>query len=329
MDINKINILSHLKNNNFYSSHTFKEYNSLFNFYLENTSFIKHGNLKKWENILNKLPGIETNYLNILNASIAIGKKNEISKDKLENLEAELIKLSPWRKGPFDIFGLEIDSEWRSDKKWERIESYLPTAKNMRICDIGCSNGYYSYKLLTLKPELIVGMEKTALYVIQFLATKFYAKQIQELVVLPCSSEDFDSKLLDFDLILSMGILYHAKNPNHHINSINNLVKKNGYVILETIISNLPDNINIKKDETYAGMKNIGTIFTKNNLVDLLSNNGFKNIEIVNDSFTNSSEQRETKWMQGKSFKDFTLQNGNTLEGYPPVCRSILVAQKK
>ena len=76
-------------------------------------------------------------------------------------------------------------------------------------------------------------------------------------------------------------------------------------------------------------MKNIGTIFTKNNLVDLLSNNGFKNIEIVNDSFTDSSEQRETKWMQGKSFKDFTLQNGNTLEGYPPVCRSILVAQKR
>ena len=50
-------------------------------------------------------------------------------------------------------------------------------------------------------------------------------------------------------------------------------------------------------------MKNIGTIFTRNNLIDLLSKNGFKNIEIVNDSFTNSHEQRETKWMQGKSLK--------------------------
>ena len=49
----------------------------------------------------------------------------------------------------------------------------------MRICDIGCSNGYYSYKLLKLEPELIVGMEKTALYVIQFLATKFYAKKFK------------------------------------------------------------------------------------------------------------------------------------------------------
>ena len=30
-----------------------------------------------------------------------------------------------------------------------------------------------------------------------------------------------------------------------------------------------------------------------------------------------------------KEFKDFTLQNGKTLEGYPPVCRSIFVAQKR
>lgn len=329
MDINKINILSHLKNNNFYSSHTFKEYNSLFNFYLENTSFINHGSFKKWENTLGKLPCVETNYLNILNASIVIGKKSEISEDQLGSLEAELLNLNPWRKGPFNIFGLYIDSEWRSDKKWERIEDYLPSAKNMRICDIGCSNGYYSYKLLKLEPELIVGMEKTALYVIQFLATKYYAKKVQELIVLPCSSEDFDSKIIDFDLVLSMGILYHAKDPNHHINSINKLVKKNGYIILETIISNSSDNINIKKNQTYAGMKNIGTIFTRNNLIDLLSKNGFKNIEIANDSFTNSHEQRRTKWMQGKSFKDFTLQNGKTLEGYPPVCRSIFVAQKR
>ena len=91
----------------------------------------------------------------------------------------------------------------------------------------------------------------------------------------------------------------------------------------------MPDNIDVKKNQTYAGMKNIGTIFTKNNLNDLMISNGFKNIEIVNDSFTDSSEQRSTKWMNGKSLREFILPNGNTLEGYPPVCRSIFVAQKR
>jgi len=42
-----------------------------------------------------------------------------------------------------------------------------------------------------------------------------------------------------------------------------------------------------------------------------------------------AEEESIAQKLYGKSFKDFTLPNGNTLEGYPPVCRSILVAQKK
>ena len=329
MGFNKIDIVSYLRNKNFYNDYTFREYDFLFNIFLENKNFYNHGNLNKWIKILNSLPIIPTNYLDYFGSSITIGEKDEINEVQIKTLEKELLKLSPWRKGPFNIFGLEIDSEWRSDKKWQRIQSHLPNIKGMKIADIGCSNGYYSYKLLGLKPDLIVGMDKTALYVMQFLALKFYTKQIQELVVLPCSSEEFDFKKINFDLVLSMGILYHSKNPCNHLNSLKQLVKKNGYIILETIISNLPDNIDVNKNQTYAGMKNIGTIFTKKNLNDLMISNGFKNIEIVNDSFTDSSEQRSTKWMNGKSLREFILPNGNTLEGYPPVCRSIFVAQKR
>ena len=52
----------------------------------------------------------------------------------------------------------------------------MPNIKGMRIGDIGCSNGYYLYKLLDFNPELVVGMDRTALYIIQFLATKHYAE---------------------------------------------------------------------------------------------------------------------------------------------------------
>ena len=134
---------------------------------------------------------------------------------------------------------------------------------------------------------------------------------------------------MDFNLILSMGVLYHVKNIPCHIDAVKKLIKKNGYLVLETIISSSEKNINIEQGMTYAGMKNIGTIFSKANLIDLLNASGFKNIELVNESFTSTNEQRTTKWMQGKSFKDFTLPNGRTIEGFSPVCRSIFVAQKK
>ena len=329
MDTNKINILSYLKRNNFYNKYTFREYENLFSLFDENKNFSNHGNLEQWKNILTKLPDISTNYLDFSKEFIQIGNSNEINLSQLKVLEKGLLNLRPWRKGPFNIFGLEIDSEWRSEKKWQRIEDYLPKIKGMRIGDIGCSNGYYSYKLLKLEPELIVGMDKTSLFIIQFLATKFYAKQIQELIILPCSSEEFNPEFVDFDLLLSMGILYHAKNSSNHLASLQRLVKKNGYIILETIISNLKQNINIEKNQTYAGMSNIGTIFTKDNLIKLLNVSGFKNIQVVNDSFTSISEQRTTRWMQGKSLSDFILSNGDTLEGYPPVCRTIFIAQKK
>ena len=46
-----------------------------------------------------------------------------------------------------NICGIDIDSEWQSNQKWERVKSFLPNIKGMRIGDIGCSNGYYLYKL--------------------------------------------------------------------------------------------------------------------------------------------------------------------------------------
>ena len=327
--INKINILPYLENKNIYSKKVLEEYSDIFNTFTTSKNFSNHGHLVKWQGILDTLPEINTNHICLTEPAIIIGKANEINYLQKEILESSLLALSPWRKGPFNLFGLEVDSEWRSEKKWERIKGYLPKNKNMRIADLGCSNGYYSYKLLNLEPELVVGLDKTPLYIMQFLATKYYANKTQELIVLPCSAEEFSQEKIDFDLILSMGILYHSKKPEDHISVLNKLLNKNGFVVLETIISLTKDNINIKKDETFAGMRNIGTIFTKNNLIKLMNTRGFKNIECVNENFTNTSEQRTTKWIQGKSFKDFILPDGRTIEGFPPVCRAIFIAQKK
>ena len=328
MGIGKINILSFLKNSKLYSKKTIVEYDNLFSHFTTEKNFYSHGNLDGWINILNSLPKIHTDFFDFSKHMIQIGRPNEIQEFEKKILEENLLKLSPWRKGPFLLFQTEIDSEWRSEKKWERIRPFLPQKRGMRICDIGCSNGYYAYKLAELHPEIVIGIEKTPLYVIQFLATKIYAKAIDNILVIPGNGENFNNKI-DFDLVLSMGILYHSKNPTHHIEAIKKLLKKNGTIILETIITKGNADIQIKKGETFAGMKNIGTIFNEKNILSLLDKNGFKNIECVNISETSKDEQRSTKWMSGKSFSDFVLPNGSTIEGYNSFCRAIFIAQKK
>ena len=329
MDINKINILSYIDYKNLYSRETLKEYKSLFQAFSKNENFCKHGNLEKWKNILHLLPESNACHVDFSGSHIVLGDKASLAEQDKKKLQDLLLNLNPWRKGPFNICDINVDSEWRSDYKWERLKDFIPNIAGKRVADLGCSNGYYGYKLLGLDPELVVGMDKTALFIFQFLATKHFAKQIQKLLILPCSVEEFDSKNMDFNLILSMGVLYHVKNIPCHLDAVKKLIKKNGYLVLETIISSSEKNINIEQGTTYAGMKNIGTIFSKANLINLLNASGFKNIELVNESFTSTNEQRTTRWMQGKSFKDFTLPNGRTIEGFPPVCRVIFVAQKK
>jgi len=328
MGANKINILSYLKINEYFSEILMNEYKSLFDFYLENKNFCNHGDTEKWRNILNSLPGISTNYFNIQNNKIIFGRSSEINTNQKKILEKSLLNLSPWRKGPFSLFGIDIDSEWRSDIKWNRLKNFFPKLKGMRIGDLGCSNGYYSYKLLNLEPDLIVGLDRTPLYIYQFLSTKFYAKNLNNIIILPCTAEDFLIKSFDFDLLLSMGILYHTKDPVTHFQTINKLLKKNGHLILESIISTKKEDIVIEKNQTYAGMRNIKIILRKNNIINLLKKNGFKNIECINESFTDKNEQRSTKWMTGKSLSDFLLPNGKTIEGFPPISRAIFIAQK-
>ncbi len=54
----------------------------------------------------------------------------------------------------------------------------------------------------------------------------------------------------------------------------------------------------------------------------------FKNIECINESFTDTAEQRSTKRLNGKSLSDLLLPNGTTLEGFTPISRAIFTAQK-
>ncbi len=50
--------------------------------------------------------------------------------------------MKPWRKGPFQINDLFIDSEWQSQIKYNLLEPHFDL-KDKIVGDIGCNNGYY------------------------------------------------------------------------------------------------------------------------------------------------------------------------------------------
>ncbi len=54
----------------------------------------------------------------------------------------------PWRKGPFSLYGVNIDTEWRSDWKWDRVLPHLSPLKGRLVLDVGCGGGYHMWRML-------------------------------------------------------------------------------------------------------------------------------------------------------------------------------------
>ena len=50
-----------------------------------------------------------------------------------------LMNLHPWRSVPI-LFGTHIDTEWRSDWKWTRIEPHVADLQGRRVLDVGCGS---------------------------------------------------------------------------------------------------------------------------------------------------------------------------------------------
>ena len=42
-----------------------------------------------------------------------------------EIIESNLKQLLPWRKGPFILNDLKLESEWQGDMKWQRLKNKI------------------------------------------------------------------------------------------------------------------------------------------------------------------------------------------------------------
>ena len=142
-------------------------------------------------------------------------------------------------------------------------------------------------------------------------------------------------KLLDekFDVIFSMGVLYHHRHPLEQLESLKNALKPGGTLILETIGYPGQESTAFFPPERYAKMRNVFFLPTKSCLENWLNRCHFTNIELIDESITTIEEQRLTQWCPApkQSLEDFLDPSDHslTIEGHPAPHRFIYSAKKK
>ena len=258
---------------------------------------------------------------------IEIGSRSEIDKLASVNLCNCLLKLNPWRKGPFSLFGVHIDSEWQCQMKWSRLMEKIQPLTGKRILDVGCGNGYFGFRMLEAGADLVVGLEPHLPYTSQFWAIKQFLPEV-DTFVLPYRLEEIAVNNYEFDVVFSMGVIYHRKSPIDHILQLRKCLKPSGELILETLFMEESPDFCLVPQKSYARMKNVWFIPSRGTLQSWLTRCGFKNISVISTSTTSVIEQRKTRWMPFESL-DSALDKTNqmlTIEGYPSPKRVIVTA---
>lgn len=238
-----------------------------------------------------------------------------------------LMEFHPWRKGPFQIGETFINTEWRSDWKWERVSPHLDLRRK-RVLDIGCGNGYYLWRMVEDGAEWALGIDPYLPYVMQFKLMQHYGGHHDRLTALPLGVEDLPRKAPVFDTVFSMGILYHQRSPLEHIIHGRDLLAKGGEFILETIV--LPPEFNkvtdcLVPEGRYAKMKNVHFLPSVEMLQSWMRKARFSSVEVLDLSKTTTEEQRSTGWMTFQSLPDYlTEDETETVEGHPAPWRAVV-----
>lgn len=286
-----------------------------------------HGKQQEWDDLINASPNLDDAVHRFDKGCIEI----QLPENQLINQDAfraQLRAFLPWRKGPFNLLGVEIDTEWRSDWKWQRIRNHITPLENRQVIDIGTGNGYFLYRMLGEGAKLALGIDPTRLFLYQF---EIMQKLLpaNDAYLLPLRSEHLPA-FVSFDTVFSLGVLYHRRSPVDHITELMSFIRPGGEIVLETLVVPGDAQTILVPRDRYAKMSNVWFLPSTLALENLLNRAGLINIRTVDVNQTSIDEQRATEWMEFQSLKDFLDPKDPSLtaEGYPAPTRAVVIANK-
>ena len=281
-----------------------------------------HGDLDRWCEALAGLPQADRGWkiaAGCLQAGAAV--------DETARLTERLKAFIPWRKGPLELGGVPVDTEWRSDFKWDRLTNHVDL-EGKRILDVGAGNGYFGWRMLAAGARRVIGCDPTQLFVIQHEVISHFAGPAEN-HLLALRLEDLPAQIDNFDTIFSMGVLYHRRDHLAHLRDLAERLAPGGELVLETLIIPGKDRKVLTPEGRYANMRNVHALPTVPELEDWLKQAGYTNIRCIDVTPTTSDEQRRTEWMPFHSLAEALdpTDPGKTREGHPAPTRAIMLAR--
>lgn len=287
-----------------------------------------HGDYAKWSKIVDFLPDLHADEID-LKSAVKSDRTFPLSEGEKQRIIHHLKQLMPWRKGPYHLFGIHVDCEWRSDFKWERVLPHLAPLQGRTILDVGCGSGYHMWRMVGEGAKMVVGIDPTELFLCQFEAVRKLLNNDRRANLIPLGIEQMQP-LAAFDTVFSMGVLYHRKSPLDHLSQLKNQLVKGGELVLETLVVDGDVNTVLVPADRYAKMKNVYFIPSVAALINWLEKVGFTNVRCVDVATTTLEEQRKTDWLENESLIDFLDPNDHskTIEGYQAPKRAVILANK-
>jgi len=283
----------------------------------------RHGDFVRWSRALDALPATTTGW-SIEHGWLRAGA----GQPDVAALTETLKVLSPWRKGPVCLDGVKVDTEWRSDWKWDRIAPHVDL-DGARVLDVGAGNGYFGWRMLDAGAEFVLGCDPTQLFVLQHAMIRHFAGAAAN-HLLALRLEQMPPGLGDFDAVFSMGVLYHRRDPASHLAELAARLRPDGLLVLETLVVPGDGEEVLVPAGRYAGMRNVHALPSLPSLVAWLEQAGFASPRCLDVSVTTTEEQRTTDWMPFHSLADVLDRTcpDRTIEGLPRPRRAALIARR-
>lgn len=259
---------------------------------------------------------------------VSCGDESKFGAERRAELKRLIYDLLPWRKGPWKICGEFIDSEWRSNLKFDSMADLYSEFRDKNILDIGSGNGYYAGRLSELGAASVLCLDPSERFLLQFELFQRFAKQ-PNLQLELLGFEDAVTLGAVFDVVLCMGVLYHQRNPLSVIEACRSALRPGGALVLESMTYPGDESMAFFPPDRYAKARNVYFLPTAAAMVNMCRRMGFKSVDIVNERRIQVDEQRRTELAPYESLSDFLdpLDASKTVEGWPAPQRALVFAR--